>query len=149
MAHISRSISTVIKNPVSISGAEKENYLIDFSNIKSSLPNFKTSKTFRHLDPISPLPTSSAEKQHYLRQIDYNFNIKRFNMIYHFTIRTVTKCTTPSSTKINKTHLITTFNPSSASKLIRGRLSGLKTTETNIMLKITSKITKSQLPCQA
>ena len=43
------------------------------------------------------------------------FNIKRFHTIYHSMIRTVTKFTTPSSTKMNRTHLITTSTPSSAS----------------------------------
>ena len=54
-------------------------------------------------------------------------------------IRTTTKCTTTSSTKMNKTHLITTSTLSSAYKVIRERFLDLKTRETNIMLKITSE----------
>ena len=43
--------------PTSISGNEKDNYPIGFSKIKSSSPNFTTSKSSGHLDSISPFPT--------------------------------------------------------------------------------------------
>ena len=47
-------------------------------------------------------------------------------MIYHFTIKTVTKFTTPSNKKINKTHLITISTPSFANKVKQGRNLRLK-----------------------
>ena len=43
---------------------------------------------------------------------------KRSHTIYHSMTKTVTKYTTPSSTKKNKMHLISTSNPSPANKAI-------------------------------
>ena len=114
LAQFSPCISTVITNPFSVSGDEKDKYLTAFSNIKSSPPTFQTSRSSGHLDPISPFLTSSAETSHYQRQRDYNFNIERFHTICHSRTRTVTKFTSPSSTKTKKTHLIMTSTPSSA-----------------------------------
>ena len=47
--------------PYSIFGEEKDSYLIDFSNIKSSSPNSTTSKSSGQADQILPFPIFSAE----------------------------------------------------------------------------------------
>ena len=145
LAQFSPSIPTVITNPFFVSGDEKDKYLTAFSNIKSSPPNFQTSRSSGHLDPISPFLTSSAETSHYQRQRDYNFNKEKFHTICHSRTRTVRKFTSPSSTKTKKTHLIMFSTPSSADKAKRKRLSDLKMMETTIMLKFFLNIVKSKL----
>ena len=57
----SRFISTVITHPYSISGEEKDSYLIESSNIKSSSPNSTTSRSSGHPDQISPFPIISVK----------------------------------------------------------------------------------------
>ena len=88
-------------------------------------------------------PIFSAETWHYQRQINYSFNTKKSHTLYHSMIKTVTKSTTPSSTKKNKTHPTTTSTLSSANKATPERLSDSKTMETSITLKTTKKIMKS------
>ena len=68
--HPFQSISTVIINPYSIFGEEKDSYLIHFSNIKLSSPSSTISKLSGHPDPTLPFLTPSAEMWHYQRQIN-------------------------------------------------------------------------------
>ena len=58
--HPYQSISTVITNPYSVFGEEKDSYLIDFSNIKLSSPSSTTSRSSGHPDPTLPSLTSLA-----------------------------------------------------------------------------------------
>ena len=97
--------------------------ITEFHNLKSS----------GHLDLISRFPRFSPETWHPQRQVVYNFGIRRFHRLHPSMIRTVTKCTTPSSMKMNRTHLITTSTASPANNVTQERISDLRTMEMSIM----------------
>ena len=64
----------MVISPYSIFGEEKDSYLTNFSNIKSSSPNFTTSRSSGHPDQILPFPIFSAETLHYQKQTNYKFS---------------------------------------------------------------------------
>ena len=107
----SRSVSTVITNPYSISGEEKDSYLINFSTYRVIITKFHNLKIIWTPGSNLVFPDIFSRNVMLSEANKIQPQHKKIHMIYHSMFRTVTRYTILSSTKTNKNATCNHFYP--------------------------------------